>query len=82
MPTYSYRCTSCKHELEAFQKITDEPLVICPKCEKHSLERGFGGGQALFQFKGSGFYQTDYKKCKPDGSCCPCEKKTKRELKN
>ncbi len=70
MPTYTYRCTSCQKEVELFQKITDEPAVMCPECGKPALERGIGGGQAMFQFKGKGFYETDYKK----SSCCPCGK--------
>jgi predicted nucleic acid-binding Zn ribbon protein len=60
--------------LDAFQKITDDPLLICPACGKDSLEKGIGGGSASFQFKGSGFYRTDYKKSTSDPSCCPCGK--------
>jgi putative FmdB family regulatory protein len=74
MPTYAYRCEICLHELEAFQKITDAPLKQCPKCRKDSLKRGFGGGNAVFQFQGSGFYETDYKKGANSSSCCPCGK--------
>lgn len=77
MPTYEYKCASCGHELEAFQKISDEPLKECPQCKKTSLQRGIGGGSATFQFKGKGFYITDYKQQglpKSEGSCCPCGK--------
>lgn len=73
MPTYSYKCEHCQHELDAFQKITDSPLTLCPQCGRESLKRGIGGGNALFQFQGEGFYQTDYKKSKKD-NCCPCGK--------
>ncbi len=59
MPTYEYHCTQCEHSLEALQKITEEPLVTCPKCGRESLRRGPGGGLGLV-FKGSGFYITDY----------------------
>jgi putative FmdB family regulatory protein len=61
MPTYSYHCEHCKHEFDAFQKITDEALTACPACGKPSLKKGIGGGLASFHFKGSGFYITDYK---------------------
>jgi putative FmdB family regulatory protein len=73
MPTYEYHCKSCSHRLEAFQKITDAPLTECPQCKKNGLQRGIGGGQASFQFKGKGFYLTDYKKPGEKG-CCPCGK--------
>ena len=61
MPTYGYRCKSCSYEFEEFQKITDESLKQCPSCKKETLIRIIGGGAGL-HFKGSGFYQTDYKK--------------------
>jgi len=60
MPTYHYRCKSCNYEFEEMQKITEEPLKICPSCKKSSLVRIIGGGMGLV-FKGSGFYITDYK---------------------
>jgi len=76
MPTYDYTCDKCHHTLEAFQKITDDPLTSCPKCGTPSLKRGVGGGNATFQFKGTGFYQTDYKVQPSPGPCCPCDKKS------
>lgn len=60
MPTYQYRCKICNYEFEEFQKITDEPLVMCPECQKKSLKRIIAGGAGLV-FKGTGFYITDYK---------------------
>ena len=60
MPTYEYRCTACKHEFEEFQSMTAKALKKCPKCGKNALERLIGTGAALV-FKGSGFYQTDYR---------------------
>ncbi len=60
MPTYEYECTKCGHTFEASQKMTDRPLSKCPKCEK-KLRRLIGSGGGII-FKGSGFYQTDYKK--------------------
>lgn len=60
MPAYHYRCKSCKHEFEEFQKMSDDPLKICPSCHKHSLVLVMSAGTGLV-FKGSGFYITDYK---------------------
>ncbi len=60
MPTYEYVCKSCGHELELFQSMMDAPKRKCPKCGKDSLERKIGTGAAVL-FKGSGFYQTDYR---------------------
>ena len=59
MPTYEYVCDICKHQFEQFQSIKAEPLKKCPKCGK-SVRRLIGGGGAIL-FKGSGFYQTDYR---------------------
>jgi putative FmdB family regulatory protein len=60
MPTYDYRCDNCGHELEAFQSITAKPLKKCPECGKLKLQRLLGTGAGLI-FKGSGFYETDYR---------------------
>lgn len=60
MPTYEYKCTSCGHALEQFQSMKDKPLRKCPACGKNTLERQIGTGAAVI-FKGSGFYQTDYR---------------------
>src|SRR3954462_73731 len=60
MPTYDYSCDACKHEFEVFEPITAEPQKKCPKCKKTTLRRLFGAGGGLI-FKGSGFYQTDYR---------------------
>lgn len=60
MPTYEYRCEACGHQFDEFQAMTEEPLRKCPKCNKNRLRRLFGTGAALL-FKGSGFYQTDYR---------------------
>ncbi len=61
MPTYRYQCKKCGKKLEEFQSITAPPLVRCPKCKTNNLVREIGAGSGLI-FKGSGFYQTDYKK--------------------
>ena len=60
MPTYGYRCPSCGHEYEKLQKFSDRTLTKCPECGTRG-ERLISGG-AGFVFKGSGFYDTDYKK--------------------
>src|ERR1700747_2278335 len=60
MPTYEYHCDACEHNFDEFQSINDEPLKKCPQCGKLKLRRVFGPGAAII-FKGSGFYQTDYR---------------------
>jgi putative FmdB family regulatory protein len=60
MPTYDYLCDACGNEFEHFQSISDPVLKKCPKCGKPKLRRLFGTGGAVV-FKGSGFYQTDYR---------------------
>lgn len=60
MPTYEYECEACEHAFEEFQSITAAPLKKCPSCGKRKLRRIIGTGAALI-FKGSGFYQTDYR---------------------
>jgi putative FmdB family regulatory protein len=60
MPTYDYSCDACHHEFEVFEPITAQPQKKCPKCKKNKLRRLFGAGGGLI-FKGSGFYQTDYR---------------------
>ena len=60
MPTYDYRCEACGHELELFQSITESPKKKCPECSQLKLKRIIGTGAGIL-FKGSGFYQTDYR---------------------
>lgn len=60
MPTYDYECDACGHEFELFQSITEPVKRKCPECGKPKLRRLFGTGAAVV-FKGSGFYQTDYR---------------------
>jgi putative FmdB family regulatory protein len=61
MPTYEYACKLCGHEFEIFQPITADSLKRCPVCKKQGLRRIISGGAGLI-FKGSGFYETDYKR--------------------
>ena len=85
MPTYEYKCTKCGQIFEAFQKMSDAPVKKCPKCDG-PVEKMISGGAGLI-FKGSGFYETDYKKkeapkndsktsqpssCHSDPSSCAC----------
>jgi putative FmdB family regulatory protein len=60
MPTYDYVCDGCHHEFEAFESIKADPQTICPECTEPKLRRKIGAGAAIL-FKGSGFYQTDYR---------------------
>ncbi len=60
MPTYDYLCDACGHKFELFQNISDPLQRKCPPCKKLKLRRLFGTGAAIM-FKGSGFYQTDYR---------------------
>jgi len=60
MPTYDYRCSACKKTFEIFHSMTEKPRTQCPACGKKTLERQLGTGGAII-FKGSGFYQTDYR---------------------
>ena len=66
MPTYTYECRKCHHTLDVFHPMTANPRVKCPECGG-GCKRLLGTGAALI-FKGSGFYETDYKKSgKPSG---------------
>jgi putative FmdB family regulatory protein len=60
MPTYDYLCSNCEHEFEKFQSITAGNLKKCPECGKMTLQRLIGTGSGVI-FKGSGFYETDYR---------------------
>ena len=60
MPTYDYLCDACGHEFEAFESIKADPQTVCPTCREPRLRRKIGAGAAIL-FKGSGFYQTDYR---------------------
>ena len=60
MPTYDYICDACKHEFEAYESIKADSQTVCPTCHEAKLRRKIGAGAAIL-FKGSGFYQTDYR---------------------
>ncbi len=63
MPNYDYQCEQCRHLYEKFQQMTDAPDTVCPKCGG-PVRRLIGTGAGLI-FKGSGFYETDYKRKSP-----------------
>ena len=60
MPTYEYKCPKCETVFEVVQKMKDRPSAKCPKC-RAKAERQLSGGHGI-HFKGSGFYETDYKR--------------------
>jgi putative FmdB family regulatory protein len=66
MPNYDYKCNDCGHTFELFQPMSAEPIKVCPKCSG-SVKRLIGTGAGPI-FKGSGFYQTDYKNNKKTDS--------------
>lgn len=59
MPIYEYKCGECGHQLEAIQKVTEDPLKECPACGRPELKRLISA--AGFQLKGTGWYATDFK---------------------
>ncbi|HPO86730.1 MAG TPA: zinc ribbon domain-containing protein [Candidatus Hydrogenedentes bacterium] len=61
MPTYTYKCVKCSHEMDVFHGMTEKPRVKCTSCGSTQTKRLLGTGAGLI-FKGSGFYETDYKK--------------------
>ena len=59
MPIYDYKCSECEHQIELIQKISDDPMTVCPKCNKKSLKKLISAPS--FRLKGSGWYETDFK---------------------
>ncbi len=59
MPIYEYQCQACGEHLDKLQKMSDEPLSTCPKCDKESLKRVISASG--FRLKGTGWYETDFK---------------------
>ena len=87
MPTYEYRCNACEHEWEDFQPITSKPTKKCPECKKNKAERLISAGGGII-FKGTGFYETDYrsesykKGAKADKKASESKSETKSESKS
>ena len=65
MPIYGYRCSACGHQFEILQRVSDEPLKVCPQCQGKLTKILYPAGVI---FKGSGFYTTDYKGSGKSGS--------------
>ena len=61
MPTYDYKCKACGHTFALFQSMSEKPKKKCPSCGRMALVRLIGTGSGII-FKGSGFYETDYKR--------------------
>lgn len=59
MPIYEYRCVNCDHAMEALQRMSDDPLKVCPSCGKETLSKMVSA--ASFRLKGGGWYETDFK---------------------
>ncbi len=78
MPTYDYVCDACEHRFEHFQSMSSNRLRTCPKCKKRKLRRLIGSGAGVI-FKGSGFYETDYKRKASGGPQRPAEKDASTE---
>lgn len=61
MPTYEYECQACGHTFDRWQEMSASKLRTCPECGKRRLLRLVGAGAGVI-FRGSGFYETDYKR--------------------
>ena len=59
MPIYEYKCEACGYKFEKLQKISDDPLKICPSCKAPKLSKLVSA--AAFRLKGGGWYETDFK---------------------
>ncbi len=79
MPTYSYECCSCAHVFDVFHAMSADPKIKCEKCNK-KCRRLIGTGAGII-FKGSGFYETDYKDKKGKAPDAPKSEKKEGEGK-
>lgn len=71
MPIYEYICQSCKGKTEVLQRLRERPLRICPHCGG-KLKKAFSA--PAIQFKGTGWYVTDYARAKKEEKAAPSEK--------
>ena len=76
MPLYEYQCEGCGHRFERIQKFSDPPVEVCPNCGERSVQKLLSS--PAIQFKGSGWYVTDYAK-KSGTSAGKSEKSDKSE---
>jgi len=72
MPIYEYLCDKCRHEFEAEQRITEDPIRSCPKCRARKVQRLIS--QTSFMLKGSGWYSDLYSSSKPKADAEPAAK--------
>jgi len=80
MPTYGYKCRRCETEFDVIQKMSDDPIEKCPKCDG-PVKRVFHPVGIIF--KGSGFYTTDYKnKQSNDAAAKPADDATAKKKDN
>lgn len=79
MPLYEYECKSCGERFEKIQKFSDEPIKTCPKCGKDAADRLLSA--PAVQFKGSGWYATDYGAKKSGSSSSESKSEAKLEPK-
>jgi putative FmdB family regulatory protein len=75
VPLYEYLCDACGHRFEQIRKFSDPPLEVCPKCGEHKIQKLFSS--PAIQFKGAGWYVTDYAKKSSAGSDSAEAKDTK-----
>jgi len=59
MPIYEYKCNACDHRLEKLQRMSDDPLKVCPECDEQELTKLVSA--AGFRLTGTGWYETDFK---------------------
>ena len=79
MPLYEYECTNCKERVEIIQRVSDPPYSHCPKCGSEMKKLI---SSPAIQFKGSGFYKTDYASSKPSEAKSESKSETKSESKS
>jgi putative FmdB family regulatory protein len=78
MPIYEYQCQACEKTIEALQKISDAPLLNCPKCGAAALRKKVSA--PTFRLKGSGWYETDFKSKPADSK--PADSKSSESKKS
>lgn len=81
MPTYTYECKKCGAKMQLFHSMSEKPRVKCEECGSRSVKRLLGTGSGII-FKGSGFYETDYKKSASKGAGDSAKAGEKKESKS
>ncbi len=74
MPIYEYECQACQHRFEEWQKMSDKPIKVCPKCKARKVEKLIS--QTSFQLKGGGWYSDLYASSKPGSNASGPDKST------